>query len=321
MNRTRTNRRTGPGGPFGGSEGAAPISRRGRPPSLFVAAALASLLMAGPALTQEDGAESLAERSAIVVLGKVLKTSASDEPLVAASESTAVISVQRMYAGSEIAGDLTGRTATVILSRPGRLKAGEQALFFGNPRFLGRTLTIADEGEILSTAAAAGPALQRGLQARRDKPVVERLATASLVFRGTVETVRPLEEVRPPEAAAEQGKRYPARPSEHDPEWQVASVKVVTPLLGAEAGQVVTVLFPGSRDIVWYHAPKLKPGQEAVFITHALTKEDAAASKASGLPAFLERQPAHAVTEPFDVLPPSDEARVRALLSGAKGVK
>jgi len=287
------------------------------------------LLTCGRAFAQEDSAESLAERSAIVVQGKVLKVHASNERLVAASESTVVISVQRMYAGSEVAGDQTGRTATVVLSRPGRLKVGDQALFFGNPRFLGRSLTIADEGEISNasgSAAAAQPSIQRGMQARRDKPVAERLAKASLVFRGTVETVRPLEGDRPPAGAtapAEQGKSVPPRPSEHDPEWHVATVKAVTPLRGAEAGQVVTVLFPASIDIVWYHAPKLKPGQDAVFITHALSREDAAAYKASGLTAFLERQQAgaHAVTEPLDVLPPSDEARVRALLSGAKEAK
>lgn len=301
MNKTRTDRRT----------------QTGRMPPLLRAAVLAALLAGGVALAQDDSAEALAERSAIVVSGKVLKTHASDERLVAASESTAVISIQKMYTGSEIAGDQTGRTATVILAQPGRLKVGEQALFFGNARFLGRSLTIADEGEIVEGAAAAQPAIQRGVQARRDKPVVARLATASLVFRGTVETVRPLEGAA---AQAEQAKPAPARPSEHDPEWQVATVKVVTALRGAEAGQSVTVLFAASRDIVWFHAPKLKPGQEGVFITHALSREEAAAHKTSGLPAFLERQPAgvavHMVTDPFDVLPPSDEARVRALLSG-----
>lgn len=315
MNTTRRYRRSSPVRRCDASEASAPGSGKRRFPSLLALAALASVLTGARALAQEDGAESLAERSAIVVRGKVLKTSASNEPLVAASESTAVISVQQMYAGSEIAGDQTGRTATVILSRPGRLKVGEQALFFGNPRFLGSSLTIADEGEISGNAAEEQPALERGLQARRDKPIVERLATATLVFRGTVDTVRPFEEVRPREAAAAQAKPYPARPSEHDPEWHVASVKVVTSLRGAQAGQVVTVLFPASRDIVWFHAPKLKPGEDGVFITHALSREDAAASGASGLPTFVERQNAHVVTEPFDVLPPSEEARVRALLS------
>jgi hypothetical protein len=315
MNTTRTYRRSGPVGPRHGSDASAPGSGRSRFPSLLALVVLAPLLTGGRALAQEETAETLAERSAIVVRGRVLKTNASNEPLLAASESTAVISVQKMYAGSEIAGNQTGRTATVILSLPGRLKVGEQALFFGNPRFVGRSLTIADEGEIPTNSAAAPPDLQRGLQARRDKPIIERLATATLVFRGTVDTVRPFEEVRPREAAAAQAKPDPVRPSEHDPEWHVASVKVVTSLRGAEAGQVVTVLFPASRDIVWFHAPKLKPGQDGVFITHVLSREDAAASRASGLPAFVERQNAHVVTEPFDVLPAADEARVRALLS------
>jgi hypothetical protein len=278
------------------------------------------LLGSGIAAAQDEGAAALAARSAIVVEGKVVKVHASDERLLAPSDSTAVISIRRMYSGSEIAGDLAGRTATVILSRPGSLKVGDEALFFGNPRFMGKTLTIADEGEIVgSNAAAAQSSLQAGIQARKDKPVVDRLATASLVFRGTVESIRPLEPGRN-EVTSEGKTRGDVRKSEHDPEWQVASVKVATPIQKATAGQVVTVLFPASRDIVWYRAPKLKAGQDAIFITHVLSREEAAAYRESGLPSLLERQPdgVHAITDPNDVLPPSDEARVKALLSTRK---
>jgi hypothetical protein len=286
-------------------------------PFFLAVLALSTVMTSDRAFAQDESAQSLTERSAIVVRGKVLKTNASNEPMVAASSITAIILVHQMYAGSEIAGDQMGRAATVILSRPERLKAGEEALFFGNPRFVGRSLTIADEDEISSKAAisSALTVLERGVQARRDRPVLDRLTTASLVFRGSVETVRALD------AGAEQSKPSPAPPSEHDPEWHVATVRVVTPLYGGEAGHVVTVIFPASRDVVWFNAPKLKPDQEAVFITHAPSREDAALYRASGLAAFLDKQPAYLVTEPSDVLPPSDEARVRGLLSRAKETK
>jgi hypothetical protein len=263
------------------------------------------------------GARSLAERSAIVVRGKVLKTNASDEPLLVASKGTVIISVLQMYAGNEIAGDQKGRVATVILSRPESVKIGEEALFFGNPRFVGHSLTIADEGEISWKAAEslilAG--LERGAQARRDKPVLDRLAAASLVFRGLVETVRPLE------IKADENKRSSALHSEHDPEWHIATVRVVVPLRGGEAGQIVTVVFPASQDIAWFNAPKLKPDQNAVFIAHAPNKQDAEFYRASGLAAFLEKQAVYLVTEPSDVLQRTDEARVRGLLSSAKEKK
>jgi hypothetical protein len=93
--------------------------------------ALSAVVTGDRVFAQNESARTLTERSAIVVRGKVLKTNASNEPLVAASSRTAVILVQQMYAGSEIAGDQTGRKVTVILSRPQRLKVGEEALFFG----------------------------------------------------------------------------------------------------------------------------------------------------------------------------------------------
>jgi hypothetical protein len=269
----------------------------------------------GGLFAQDDNARALAERSAIVVDGRVLKLNASEEPMLATSERTAVILVLRMHAGSEVAGDQAGRNVTVILSRAGALKVGDEARFFGNPRFVGKTLTIADEGEIVSKGAAPLTDVQRGSQARKDRPVLERLGVASLVFRGTVDAVKP------PEAAGEQGKRPPSPSSEHDPQWQVATVRVATLLKGSEAGQMVTVAFASSNDIVWFHAPKLKAGQDAVFIAHALNKENASRYRASELSSLVEKQPVYVVVEPSDVLPAADEARVRGLLSSGKEAK
>ncbi len=279
--------------------------------------ALSAVVTGDRVFAQNESARTLTERSAIVVRGKVLKTNASNEPLVAASSRTAIILVRQMYAGSEISGDQTGRKATVILSRPHKLKVGEEALFFGNPRFVGRSLTIADEGEIPSKAAGAAALgdLERGVQARRDRPILDRLTAASLVFRGTVETVRPLE------AGTDQSKPPAAPRSEHDPEWHVATVRIAAPLRGGEAGQIVTVIFPASQDIMWFHAPKLKPAQDAVFIAHSPSKEVTAPYRGPGLAAFLDKQTAYLVTEPFDVLPPAEEARVRGLLSSVKETK
>jgi hypothetical protein len=257
--------------------------------------------------------ETLGERSTIVVRGKILKTNASDEPLLSASSATAIVSVQQMYAGQEIAGNQTGRAVTVILSRPEALKVGEEAIFYGNPRFLGKSLTIADEGEVPSQAAAS---IETTAQVHKDKPVSKRLAGASLVFRGTVASVSPLEKVAGPEQ-----KRSPGPPSEHDPDWQVATVRVVTPLRGGTAGQNVTVIFAASRDITWFNAPKLKPGQDAVFIAHTPTKQEDELYRGSGLSKILEKQAIYLVTEPFDVLPPADEERVRGLLASPKETK
>ncbi len=290
---------------------------RGRIARVFATLLMLGAMMCGTVYAQDDLAQTLAERSAIVVRGKVVRTNASEEPLQAASDRTVVIKISKMFAGSEIAGDQTGRNATVILSRPGTLKAGAEALFFGNPRFAGKSLTIADEGEILSEAARASmvSSLERGVQARRDRPVRERLATASMVFRGKVGSVRPLDSER------ERNKTAAEPRSEHDPEWHVAAVQVTTPVRGGEKGVLIMVLFPASRDIMWFNSPKLRQGQEAIFITHKPATEDALLLRSSGIEEFLKKQPAELLTQPFDLLPLSDEARVRGLLQNMKEVQ
>lgn len=262
------------------------------------------------AVAQDESARALAERSAIVVAGKVLRVNATLDPMQAASTRTVVITVSRMYAGAEIAGDQKGRTATVILSRPSTtLKAGTEGLFFGNPRFLGKSLTIADEGELFADAARAASAnLEASFQARRDQPLRERIASASSVFRGRVESERAVA------AGPDQPGKLPEPPSEHDPEWHVASVRVLTALQSSEQGALVNVIFPASRDVVWFNAPKLKAGQEAIFITHRPDKDDAQLMRAPGVAEFLEKQSAEVVSQPFDTVPPSEESRVRTLL-------
>ncbi len=284
----------------------------------------AAMLLVSGAFTltygQTQSAQTLAERSAIVVRGKVLKVNASDEPMVAPSPSTAVISVIQMYSGNEIAGDLHGRTATVILSRPGSVQIGEELLFFGNPRFMGRSVTIADEGEM--PEKQVGPALlstlEQGSQARKDAPIRDRIATARLVFRGTVESVNPL---NPQGKAAEENQRPAMLPSEHDPEWQVANVRVSKPLRGGEAGQLVPILFPASTDIMWFNSPKLKVGQDAVFLAHTPGKQDVRLAQDRFVARLQEKQPVYFVAEPSDVLPPSDEEHLRALSATVKETK
>jgi hypothetical protein len=272
---------------------------------------LAATVFSAAATAQID-VQSLAERSAIIVRGKILRTNASDEPMLEASRKTAVITIEQMIAGSEVAGNQTGRTATVIFSERADVKAGEEAFFFGNPRFLGKSLTMIDEGEVPAQAGQSMPTDE----ARR-RPVRARLAAASLVFRGTVQNVRPVEKA----ASAEQDKRTAEAPSEHDPEWNVATVKIATPLKGGVAGQEVSVVFAASRDITWFNSPKLKTGQDAVFLAHPPDKQKEVLYRSTGLLKLIETGSVYLVTKPFDVLPPADEELVRGLLAAQKETK
>jgi len=271
-----------------------------------------ALLVPGAA-TAADTAQSLAARSAIVVTGTVLRMHSSEEPTVAASARTAVIRVERMFAGAEIVGNQAGRTMTVILAQPDNLKVGAQATFFGNPRVAGATLTIEDQGEIAAAGVTAWQAdIERSVEARRDRPIQERLAAASTVFRGKVESAHPLI------VAALAGSSTAPR-SEHDPEWQVAAVRVTAPIRGGDVGQVVTVVFAGSRDIEWFNAPKLSAGQDAIFIAHKPSAAEKLTLRGAGADAIVEQQAVQLLTDPNDVLAVSEETRVRGLVQPAPG--
>jgi len=268
--------------------------------------AVSALALSTGLLAQGSPAASLAESASVVVRGRVLRLNASDEPLLRASSRTAVILVREMYAGGQIAGDQRGKHATVILSRPNAVRAGEEAVFFGNVRFVGTTMTIADLGE---SAYAPGDsalrnALTRAGQVPADRVLLDRLDAADLVFGGSVIDVRPIDSRR-------------VR-SEHDPEWEIATVRVLRPLRGGDTARALSIAFPSSEDVAWFNAPKLKPGQEAVFLARKPKKEEEAFDRASGLGALIDGQSLYIVTEPYDVVPLALEARLRDLISRRK---
>lgn len=283
--------------------------RRGRVRCLG-ALLLIPILLALCAQAQVTETQKWAEKSSMVVRGRIISIDTSDEPLLPASSNTVVITVLHMFSGAEFAGDLQGQNATVILGTTQRFKNGEELTFFGNPRFIGRSVTIADEGEVLASSVGPNltPAIQEALQTRRDLPVLNRLTQAAAVFRGRVEAVHPLDS-----KTAESKRRLPT--SEHDPEWQVATVNVLSGMQGVESGKSVTILFSASRDIEWFHAPKLKPGQEAVFIAHRAAKDELESYREGPMADLVAKPSTFLVTEPFDVLPASEENRVRSLMA------
>jgi hypothetical protein len=272
----------------------------------FAALAIVATVSWGSLSAQtSESMTALASRSSIIVLGTVTRAGASEESLVAPSSATAVIKIRRMYAGTEFAGDQAGHTATVILSKPGDVKEGSELLFFGNPRFIGKTITIADVGELPVPRIKEGEVsaeLTQGIQARRDAPVRARLELASVVFRGKVESVRA------PEGTKENELRQ-----EHDPEWQVAMVRVTSPTRGAESGAVVPVIFPASRDIMWFNSPKLHVGEDVLILGHRPQEDELRVLRNTPAMRVVEEEHAVVVSQPYDVLPPSDEKRLAAL--------
>ena len=275
------------------------------------------------AATSGNEIESLTNRSAIVVAGTVLKIRASADPMLVASDKTATVEVGHMYAGQEIAGDQTGVTMTVILHDARAVKAGDSGIFFGNPRFVGAALTIEDVGEIFPAAGAADAVsrIDKALQVRRDQPLRDQLAVANRVFKGRVETIRPLRDLVAG-AGAGAGARAVTRPAdEHDPEWQVATVRVTAALRGVAPGELSRIIFAASRDITWFKSPKLKVGDDAVFLARRPGEPELDSLREIGAVSFIEKEHVDVVSQAGAVLPVAEEERVRSLLGGTQGVR
>src|SRR5205085_8051235 len=58
----------------------------------------------------------------------------------------------------------------------------------------------------------------------------------------------------------------PATMTEHSPMWSEAIIQVTNIEKGSLPSNEVVVLYPESRDVMWYRAPKFQAGQEGVWI-------------------------------------------------------
>jgi hypothetical protein len=93
----------------------------------------------------------------------------------------------------------------------------------------------------------------------------QHLADADAVVVGTVTGVNLPAHVVQQLATPQPPTRGPI--SEHDPDWREATIQVASVEKGNVPAQQ-TVLFPASRDVAWYAAPKFHAGQKGIFVLH-----------------------------------------------------
>lgn len=234
--------------------------------SLAIVAAFAlwqaSSTMAQPAPVDVEKAE-------FVFVGEVVNEK-PPEAVARAKPGTASVRIDKVLkpAGQSAVSGYQGKVIAVRLRQAGSPARGEVATFY--TRLLSASKTL----EVLELAHDAAPAVatrdgqvaaasaegERALAAQNLATLQRNVDAARVVIVGRVELVRP------PPAAAAAGPQ--GRLSEHDPKWQEAVVAVSEVVKGqvASGSQRVTLRFPASRDVVWYDAPKLVPGQEGVFL-------------------------------------------------------
>ena len=234
--------------------------------------------------------QKLAEQSNFVFQGTVSRLNASTERQVPASASTAVVRVEKVIQGENMASDIAGKEITVLLLKPRSVTVGRPVLFFSNVAVIGKSLAVQEVGHVdVTRSSTMVGEVTAYAKSQPERDLQRRIAGADLVVTGTVASIRSPERKGP-------------LPSEHDPEWTEAIVTVQSTDKGSPQ-QRVTVWFPASQDIGWFRAPKFKEGQSGVFLLRR-TRE-------RGLQGFT-------ALDPLDVQPVAERDRVRRMIARAR---
>lgn len=243
--------------------------------------------------------DQLGRESTYIFLGTVKRTRASTVSLLPADDSTVVVRVDAVLHAPALLADYTRQEVTVELREAKSVAEGQRLVFFTNGGLFGKGIALKEVGHLKSVAGAANEvALLRGqiaqvLQRKADEDLGRRMASAELVVSGKIIESHP----------AKLGGRSPV--TEHDPEWREAEVLIQSLEKGQYAGQTVSVLYANSLDYVWARAPKLKAGEEGIFILHRNEV------KWPGI------ENSYTLVDPSDVQLSSRLERVRQILKGA----
>ncbi|HEV7516584.1 MAG TPA: hypothetical protein VGR07_09820 [Thermoanaerobaculia bacterium] len=204
--------------------------------------------------------DELTRAAQFVFRGTVQKTGAANLDAVKADAGTAVVRVDEVLKAPSSLGDFTGREITVKLQKAGAAVPGEQAVFFTNGWLYGATLAVVEVGRLHGSAALLRDQVAAAWQKADDATLQERLDRAELIVAGKVVETHP--------APAASALEALGLDSEHDPEWWEAVVQVDSVLKGQPGGQRVVFLYPTSRDVHWYEAPKPGVGWDGIWLLY-----------------------------------------------------
>lgn len=222
---------------------------------------------------------SLADDSGFVFLGSPAESTQNLEH-GERDERAVVVEVREVLRGTDVIRGLVGRPVTVVSNDPAGIAQADELVLFTTCVSLGDEVLVRELGR-RSASQESRREVEEVLTLVAERPLLERLASAQLVVVGEVTDARRL--------------REPYRPrSEHDPDWWVARVAVAETLKGRTTRKNVDVVFANSEDIAWYASPKLRPGDDGIFLLHTWDEGDEPEDAPRG---------ALYVTDPLDFLP------------------
>ena len=243
--------------------------------------------------------QELVSISTFIFLGTVGQLNRSSLRAVLDRPGLAIVKFERGFRVNPMLGGLVGRPITVQLAKGGEVRAGQKLIFFANSWVHAEEIAVTELAHVPANEKSEKE-VSEAISALPTQQLQERLASAILVVLGTVLEIEPAGVFEPI--------------SEHAPGWMRATVEVRDTLKGDAAAPKgrgsaqkkghTTFLFPESTDTVWRRYPKLKTGEEAIFLVHAST--------VAGLPSATP-----ILGDLADVQPANALANVRTLLTRA----
>lgn len=255
--------------------------------------ALLVLTAAFPASAADTGLETAIRGSHFIFAGTFERLGASNLSLLPASDLTAIVRVRQVVDQPETFGEMRDAEVTVQLADPAGAVAGGPAIFFTTSLMWGEHVGLAEIQRLPSrspeTEAADLDEVRREVDRVRsleaDEDLSERLRRAAVVLVGRVGDIR-------------EAEREEEDFGEHAASWALAQLEVEGTLKGREAR---VVYFAQDADFFWGSAPKLRAGEDGIFLLQPYRGRD--------LP-----KGSYVVVSAIDVQSRSELDRVRGLL-------
>lgn len=202
--------------------------------------------------------EDMIEESSFIFMGTVKRAKAATMPIIQADDNTIIVKVDKVIQAAKTLGDYTDKDITVQLKKPGSVKTGQRMVFFTNGWLYGKSIAVREVGNL--PVGREVEKLQKqvmdGIKIVADKNLQRHIALAELVIAGKVIDVKPTSYDRT------------RKESEHNPLWYDAVIEIGSVEKGSFSQGTITVLFPGTADVMWYRSPKFTVDQEGIWVLH-----------------------------------------------------
>lgn len=206
-------------------------------------------------LSCQDHVRDFTPKSEFIFEGTILLLNSSTIDVQDVGD-LAVVKVERIISGGETFSHLAGENITVRLKNPQTTKLNDRKVFFSRSWIFGESVAVIEIGNIAAPSAdeiqkIADKVTRIQEDVEKDK-LLARIAQTELIVGGTVVNVRRHE--------------YQAGVSEHDPQWREAVIRVKNVYRGQYRDSLITVIYPGSDDVMWFKSPKYNVDMEGLWL-------------------------------------------------------